>query len=193
MDETFRGYNLYLSSKSPRRSELMTQAGFKFKILNNEVPEDYPADLTPENVPEYLARKKAEAALAALSDDKALVIGADSVVILKGDLIGKPVDEDDARNILKNLSGEVHIVVTGVALVSPGKQFSFSEVSEVNFANLTDSEINFYIKHYSPMDKAGAYGIQDWIGLCRVHGIKGSYSNIMGLPMAQLYEALCSF
>lgn len=171
----------------------MTQAGFKFKILNNEVPEDYPADLTPENVPEYLARKKAEAALAALSDDKSLVIGADSVVILKGDLIGKPVDEDDARNILKNLSGEVHIVVTGVALVSPGKQFSFSEVSEVNFANLTDSEINFYIKHYSPMDKAGAYGIQDWIGLCRVHGIKGSYSNIMGLPMAQLYEALCSF
>ena len=189
----FPKYKLFLASKSPRRIQLMEEAGYSFKVLQNDVKEDYPIGLPVDEIPVFIAKNKAQGAMKALKDDQSIVIGADSVVILNNTLIGKPKDVSDAKHILRKLSGQTHRVVTGVALMSLSKTITFSEMAEVSFSTLADSEIDYYVEHFNPLDKAGAYGIQDWIGLCRVHTIKGTFSNIMGLPMARLYEELMRF
>ncbi|HQW96660.1 MAG: septum formation protein Maf [Saprospiraceae bacterium] len=189
----FHKFRLFLASKSPRRIQLMKEAGYMFEVLSNDVEEDYPIGLPIVDVPEFIANNKAKGAKWALKDEQSIVIGADSVVILNEGIIGKPKDASDAKHILKKLSGQTHRVVTGVALMSLSKTITFSETAEVSFSILTDTEIDYYIEHFNPMDKAGAYGIQDWIGLCRVQSIRGTFSNIMGLPMARLYEELMKF
>ena len=186
-------HTLFLASGSPRRADLMRQAGFLFTVINNDVDESYPENLDVTKVAEYLSLVKAEAAKEFIVDDNSVVIAADSVVIIDGEIIGKPVDRADAQRILRKLSGRAHVVITGVTLLGKLKKVTFSESATVHFYQLTDDEIDFYLSNYSPMDKAGAYGIQDWIGICRVRSITGNFSNIMGLPVSRLYNELKDF
>jgi len=186
-------HTLFLASGSPRRADLMRQAGFLFTVINNDVDESYPENLDVTKVAEYLSLVKAEAAKEFIVDDNSVVIAADSVVIIDGEIIGKPVDRADAQRILRKLSGRAHVVITGVTLLGKLKKVTCSESATVHFYQLTDDEIDFYLSNFSPMDKAGAYGIQDWIGVCRVRSITGNFSNIMGLPVSRLYNELKDF
>lgn len=183
---------IILSSNSPRRKQLLSEAGFTFEIKVNEVEESYPPDLDLFEVPVFLSKKKADASRSFLTEAE-IVITADTVVILGDKLLGKPKDESDAVKMLQSLSGKTHEVVTGVTLLSAKKEESFSVQSRVYFDDLTDEEINFYVKKYQPYDKAGAYAIQEWIGLCKILKIEGTYANIMGLPMEQVYKHLLLF
>lgn len=182
-------YKIILASKSPRRVQLLKEAGFDFEIKAKEVEEDYPADMPVEEVAPFLARKKAEASRQSLQE-KEVLLTADSVVILDGQIFGKPVDAADAARILRMLSGRIHTVVTGVCLLSVHKQKVFSAVSRVHFETLTHHEIDQYIRVYKPFDKAGAYAVQEWVGLCKISRIEGTYSNIMGLPIDLVYKEL---
>ncbi len=180
-----------LASGSPRRRELLGMLGVDFTVdTSRQVDERIPDGvyIEAEKIPEYLSQVKAEAYLSDLTDDNVLVT-ADTVVILDGDVIGKPVDEGDARRMLRRLSGRVHKVVTGVT-VSSGKRKTFSETTEVEFAPISDGEIDYYVDTFHPVDKAGAYGIQEWIGAVAVKGLRGSYYNVMGLPVNRLYREL---
>lgn len=183
---------LILASKSPRRKELLTQAGYDVEIYHKEVDETYPENLSVEEVAEFLAIKKANACQDKIVDD-CILLTADSVVILDGTIYGKPKDYEDAFRILRELSGREHTVITGVCLKTASKQISFSGISKVVFDHLTDEEIQYYISKYEPYDKAGSYGVQDWIGLCKIKSISGTYSNIMGLPVNLVYENLKKF
>lgn len=181
-----------LASGSPRRRELLGMLGVDFTVdTSRQVDERIPDGvyIGAEKIPEYLSQVKAEAYLSDVADDNVLVT-ADTVVILDGDVIGKPVDEDDARRMLRRLSGRVHKVVTGVTVVSSGKRKTFSETTEVEFAPISDGEIDYYVDTFHPVDKAGAYGIQEWIGAVAVKGLRGSYYNVMGLPVNRLYREL---
>ncbi len=181
-----------LASGSPRRRELLGMLGVDFTVdTSRQVDERIPDGvyIEAEKIPEYLSQVKAEAYLSDLTDDNVLVT-ADTVVILDGDVIGKPVDEGDARRMLRRLSGRVHKVVTGVTVVSSGKRKTFSETTEVEFAPISDDEIDYYVDTFHPVDKAGAYGIQEWIGAVAVKGLRGSYYNVMGLPVNRLYREL---
>ncbi|HNE30385.1 MAG TPA: Maf family nucleotide pyrophosphatase [Saprospiraceae bacterium] len=181
-----------MASQSPRRRQLLAEAGFQFSIRTYDVEETYPDDMPAEEVAVYLARKKAGAGAADLREGEVLLT-ADSVVILDGEIFGKPRDYDDAFRMLRRLSGQTHTVITGVCLMNREKQKSFAGVSKVTFAALNDAEIEFYLKEYQPYDKAGSYGVQDWIGLCKVVRIEGTYANVMGLPVDLVYEALGTF
>lgn len=181
-----------LASGSPRRRELLGMLGVDFTVdTSRQIDERIPDGvyIEAEKIPEYLSQVKAEAYLSDLTDDNVLVT-ADTVVILDGDVIGKPVDEGDARRMLRRLSGRVHKVVTGVTVVSSGKRKTFSETTEVEFAPISDGEIDYYVDTFHPVDKAGAYGIQEWIGAVAVKGLRGSYYNVMGLPVNRLYREL---
>lgn len=181
-----------LASGSPRRRELLGMLGVDFTVdTSRQVDERIPDGvyIEAEKIPEYLSQVKAEAYLSDLTGDNVLVT-ADTVVILDGDVIGKPVDEGDARRMLRRLSGRVHKVVTGVTVVSFGKRKTFSETTEVEFAPISDGEIDYYVDTFHPVDKAGAYGIQEWIGAVAVKGLRGSYYNVMGLPVNRLYREL---
>lgn len=182
-----------LASGSPRRRELMAMLDVDFRVdTSRSVDEVIPDDITAEETPAYLSRLKAEPYLPYLQPDEVLVT-ADTVVILNGKVIGKPRNADDARQTLRTLSGQTHKVITGVSIGRPdGSLSTFSEVTEVEFDNLSDDEINYYVDKYSPLDKAGAYGIQEWIGAAAVKGIRGSFYNVMGLPIHRLYTALRS-
>lgn len=184
---------IILASKSPRRSQLLKQAGFKFEVKTTEVEETYPPDLHTDQVAVYLARKKAKAAQGFLNQPGEVLLAADSIVIQDGVIFGKPKDKADAFRILKSLSGKMHRVITGVCLLSKQKEKSFSSISKVYFEDLTEEEINFYIEEYQPYDKAGAYAIQEWIGLCKISKIEGIYTNIMGLPVELVYRELLRF
>lgn len=188
-----KNHKIYLASKSPRRSSLLQEAHIPFEIYINEVDETYGNDIPTDEVPEYLAELKANASKNKLEDPNDIIISADSVVICNGEIIGKPKDRNDALNILQKLSDQWHTVITGVCLLTLNKKIVFSESAEVLFYPLSPEEINFYIDKFNPMDKAGAYGIQDWIGLCKVREIRGNFSNIMGLPMSRLYHELEAF
>ena len=181
---------LILASKSPRRSQLLTQAGIPFIVQALDVPEDYPADLPVDDVAIYLADKKAEGARHLLETDHDVLLTADSVVILDDCIYGKPVDYADAVHILTRLSGRVHKVITGVCLLSRRRKVTTFGESLVHFLPLTREDIDYYIEKYQPYDKAGAYAVQEWIGLCKISRIEGTYSNIMGLPVDKVYEAL---
>lgn len=183
-------YKLILASNSPRRRELLAGLGlpFEVRVLPN-VEENYPHSLPADQVAGYIAGEKAEAYRSMLAADE-LVITADTVVIAGGDVLGKPHDADDARRMLKEISGHEHHVVTGVCLTTAKRQSAFSVSTAVRFKPLSDEEIDYYIALYHPFDKAGAYGIQEWIGMTGVTAISGSYFNVMGLPVQRIYEEL---
>ena len=179
---------IILSSNSPRRKELLAglDLPFEVKVLSG-IDESYPEGLPMEEIPKYIAKQKAAAYQ--IADDE-IVITADTVVVLDGNILGKPAHEEEAKEMLQALSGKTHRVVTGVCLTSSDKQRMFSVVSEVTFKELSDQEIDYYIQHYRPFDKAGAYGIQEWIGYVGVTSLNGSYFNVMGLPVQRIYEEL---
>jgi septum formation protein len=183
---------LILASKSPRRSQLLREAGFDFTVHGLDVDESFPPEMPVENVAEYLARRKALAGRH-LIKNKEILISADSVVILHGQIYNKPEDYDDAFRMIRLLSGAQHTVVTGVCLLGGEQERSFSDHSEVVFEHLTDDEIDYYIRICKPFDKAGAYGVQEWIGLCKIRRIEGSYANVMGLPVHRVYAELQHF
>lgn len=166
----------------------MEAAKIPFEILEVDVDEIYPKDLPINEVPEYLARLKAKAAASIVK--AGILITADTVVIFDNKILGKPKDAIEAKKMIRNLSGKVHIVITGVCIVENGEMQSFSNLSKVTLHDLTDHEIDFYIKEFKPFDKAGSYGIQDWIGWVKIKSIEGSYANVMGLPIDQLYHLL---
>lgn len=184
-------YRLLLASASPRRRELLSHLDLEVAIAPvRPVDESYPARLAPEDVPAYISRKKADAYRHDLGPDDILVT-ADTVVILDGDVLGKPADDAAARAMLRRLSGRTHVVVTGVTLTrADGRQTTFSDRTEVDFKPLTDAEIDHYVDRYRPLDKAGAYGIQEWIGYIGIPAIRGCYYNVMGLPLAALHARL---
>lgn len=185
-----KDYHIILASNSPRRQELLSGVGIDFEIrVIKGIDENYPKELSPEEIPSWLARKKAEAYKAGLRE-KDILITADTIVNLHGEVLGKPKDREDAIRILKKLSGNTHQVITGVCLTGHHFNHCFSTMSEVKFATLEDEDIEFYIDHYSPYDKAGSYGIQEWIGYVGVESIHGSFYNVMGLPIQRLYKEL---
>ena len=186
-------YNIILGSGSPRRKELLGDLGLEFKVqLVKGVEEVYPETLPVDEIPEYLSKLKADAYTSLISEND-LVITADTIVICDNQPMGKPKDHDDAAAILRTLSGKVHKVITGVTLKTMEKSVSFSALTLVEFANLDEEEIEYYIKKYRPFDKAGAYGIQEWIGCIGVKRIDGSFYNVMGLPLHMLYTELKKF
>jgi len=186
-------YHVILASNSPRRRELLAGADIDFEVrVIDGIDECYPHDLPTDQIAGYIALKKADAYRATMNDEE-LVITADTIVVLDGEVMGKPADKEDAQRMLRKLSGNTHQVITGVALTTLARQHSFSVVTDVTFRQLSEEEINYYIDHYQPMDKAGAYGIQEWIGHIGVTAISGSYFNVMGLPVQRIYEALKNF
>ncbi len=179
---------IVLSSNSPRRKELLGELGIDFEVRVIEgIDETYPKELSVEEVPQYIAREKARVYIV---DKDEVLLTADTVVVLGNEIMGKPHDEADAMRMLRQLSGKTHQVITGVCLTTNDKQVTFADVTDVNFADLTDEEIKYYVDNFRPLDKAGAYGIQEWIGLAGVTGIKGSYFNVVGLPVHRVYAEL---
>lgn len=183
-------YHIILASKSPRRRELLAGLGIEFETrVIPGIAEDYPQGLTGEEIPQYISREKANAYRDSLKGDD-LLITADTIVYVNGKVLGKPHNEEEAHRMLSLLSGKTHQVVTGVSLTTQQMQQTFAVVTDVTFAALTDEEIDYYISHYAPFDKAGAYGIQEWIGYIGVIRIEGSFYNVMGLPVQRLYTEL---
>jgi septum formation protein len=185
-------YNYILASKSPRRQELLHSLGIGFKVLLNDEEENYPENLTREEIPVYLAELKAKHFLNELKEND-LLITADTIVWLSGEVLGKPANQKEAVNTLQKLSGREHQVISGVCLTSFQKQKSFFSISNVRFKKLSLSEIEYYVSEFKPFDKAGAYGIQEWIGYIGITHIEGSFYNVMGLPVQQLYTEIQNF
>jgi septum formation protein len=184
--------DLILASASPRRKYLLEEAGFQVSVIPSQIDESYPPTLPLEEIPVFLAEQKA-AAIVRHATPEQVVIAADTIVVLDNQVVGKPVDRQDATIMLQKLSGRKHLVYTGVCLQKKEMKVCFTGKSEVFFSVLSDAEITYYIDHYQPFDKAGSYGIQEWIGWCKIAGISGSYSNIMGLPLEMVYEKLAAF
>lgn len=182
---------LILGSSSPRRQFLMREAGFTFTVEKPDVDEAFPPELPVEQVAKYLAVKKAEFFRATLQDQ--VVVTADTVVIINDYILNKPQDRTEAISMLNVLSGKTHLVMTGVCILSAEKEESFDDTTEVTFKTLTRTEIEFYVDQYKPFDKAGAYGAQDWIGMVAIEKITGSYFNVMGLPIHQVYQHLVNW
>ena len=190
MLENLHKYKVVLASNSPRRKELLSGLGIEYQIKTlPDIDESYPKGLDGMEIPAYIARSKAEAYHSLMADDE-LIITADTIVWLNGEVMGKPVDEEDACRMLRALSGQTHQVITGVCLTTQDSQKAFATVTDVTFCPLSEEEISFYVEHYRPMDKAGSYGIQEWIGFVGVESISGSYFNVMGLPIQRLYTEL---
>lgn len=186
---SIKNYKLILASASPRRQQLMKDAGFTFEVRLKKIAEDYPEDLPIEKVPEYLSKVKAEAFREELNPDEVLVT-ADTVVCIHDKILGKPANRAEAIRMLQELSGNRHLVVTGVCVTTCTKQLSFSALTNVFFKTLSTEEVEYYVDVYKPFDKAGAYGIQEWIGYIGIERIEGSFYNVMGLPVQKLYETL---
>jgi septum formation protein len=182
---------LILASSSPRRQYLMKEAGFTFRAQSPDIDESFPSDLDIRAVPKYLAKKKAKVFETSITDE--IVISSDTVVILKDEILNKPLNRKEAIEMLRKLSGQTHTVITAVCLFSKEKTDCFDDYTEVTFKLLTQEEIEFYVDTYQPYDKAGAYGAQDWIGLVAIEKINGSYFNVMGMPMHLVYNHLQNF
>lgn len=185
-------YEIILASKSPRRQQLLSDLGLEFSVRSMDIPEEFPENLGMTEVPVYLAELKAEAFRPLLKNNQ-LVITADTIVWLDGNVMNKPTDYADGFRMLRNLSGKKHQVITGVCLFTNEKKVSFYALTDVWFKELSDEEIHYYLEHYQPYDKAGAYGIQEWIGYIGIYRIEGSFFNVMGLPVQSVYEHLKSF
>lgn len=183
-------YKILLASKSPRRQELLKGLGVEFEVQTlNDIREDFPLDLPQHEVAKYIAQEKADAYVPYLNDGE-LIITADTIVLSNAKVLGKPKDRAEAVDMLKQLSGHQHQVITGVCILTKSKRIVFDATTDVKFAELTDDEISFYVDNYAPFDKAGAYGVQEWIGYIGVEYINGSYFNVMGLPVQRLYREL---
>ncbi len=190
--EKLRNYTVILASKSPRRQQLLRDLGIDFEVQVHEVEETYPENLTVGQIPVYLAGLKAQPFINELTPDT-LLITSDTIVSLQEQVLGKPCDYNHAFETLKALSGQQHQVITGVCITTADKSSSFASTTNVWFKTLSDGEIHHYIKTCKPYDKAGAYGIQEWIGYIGIEKIEGSYFNVMGLPVQRLYEELDNF
>lgn len=193
MLDNLKKYNIVLASKSPRRQELLKGIGVDFTILTKEVDENYPQRLPAIDVAPFLSLKKAKAFEDAELPDNYMVITADTVVIVENEILGKPKDRDDAVRMMNLLSGKMHKVVTGVTVHTKEKTKTFSVISKVTFETLDNQEVDYYIDNFKPYDKAGAYGVQEWIGYIGVSNVEGSYYNVMGLPTQRLYKVLKEF
>ncbi len=188
--DKLKQYNVVLASNSPRRRELLADLGIDFEVRTIKgIDESYPHDMPVLEIAEFISRKKAQAYQRQMGENE-MIITADTVVILGNEVLGKPTDTADACRMLRQLSGNTHKVVTGVTIVMSGRMSSFSAVTDVEFAQLSDEDIDFYVDNYRPLDKAGAYGIQEWIGCMGVRHINGSFYNVMGLPLHRLYSEL---
>ena len=180
-----------LASQSPRRKQLLAWADIEFDVIVSEAEEDFPAEMDVQEVPVHIAQKKAIAVQDKIKHELPIhqgkwIIAADTIVVLENEIIGKPTDRADAINILQKLSGKTHRVITGVYLINDTESRNFSETTLVHFHPLTLSQIEYYVDQYQPYDKAGAYGIQDWIGVIGIRGIEGDFYNVMGLPVSKL-------
>jgi len=190
--DELKKYKLILASKSPRRQYLLKELGLDFEVHTKEVDETFPETLKAQDIPLYLCKKKADAFNEELADNT-VVITADTIVWIGNQVLNKPENFDDAVRMLKLLSGKMHEVYTGVCLRSNNKTKSFYALTKVYFKTLSQQEIEYYINNFNPYDKAGAYGAQEWIGYIAVEKIEGSYFNVMGLPVRELYEELLKF
>ena len=190
MLDNLEKYKVILASGSPRRRELMVGLGVNYEVrILPDVDESYPDTLQGEEIPLYIAKEKADAYIPMMQLDE-LIITADTIVWLDGKVLGKPQDREDALQMLRTMSGRTHEVFTGVCITTTDWQRSFTAQTEVRFATLSEDEIIYYVDNFKPMDKAGAYGVQEWIGFIGVENISGSYYNIMGLPVQRLYREL---
>lgn len=193
MLENLNKYKVVLASNSPRRKELLSGLGIRYEVKTlPDIDESFPEGLNGVEIPAYIARAKADAYRETMCPNE-LIITADTIVWLDGEVMGKPVDAEDARRMLRALSGQTHQVITGVCLTTVDSQKSFATVTDVTFASLSDEEIDYYVEQYRPMDKAGSYGIQEWIGFVGVERISGSYFNVVGMPIQRLYTELKNF
>lgn len=183
---------IILASKSPRRKQLLEWAEIPFDVMVKDTDEMYPASLSIEKVPVYIARNKALAVKEELSHDR-LILAADTIVVLNGKVIGKPTSKENAVQILSELSGQVHQVITGVVLMRDDTEMAFADITEVEFHQLSKPQIEFYVNKYKPYDKAGAYAIQEWIGVVGIKRVKGDFYNVMGLPVSRVMKALSEF
>lgn len=182
-------YKIILASQSPRRQELLHGLHLQFEVEIIDVDEDFPSQIVGVDIPMYIAEKKANAYKNQM-EENTLLITADTIVWHEGKVLGKPVDEIDAKRMLQMLSGKTHQVITGVCISTLKRRKTFHVISEVRFAKLTEGEIDYYLKNFNPYDKAGSYGVQEWIGYVGVEHINGSYFNVMGLPVQRLYHEL---
>ena len=190
---SYKDYHIILASNSPRRRELLRGLDIAFDVrVQPDIAEDYPADTAPADVAAYISREKANAYKDTIAENE-LIITADTVVIVGNEILGKPHDDAEAKDMLHKISGRKHQVVTGVCLTTTEKQRCFSVSTDVTFKNLKEEEIDYYIETYRPLDKAGAYGIQEWIGYIGVTALEGSYFNVMGLPVQRIWEELNAF
>lgn len=185
-------YRIILASRSPRRQQLLLEMGLKFDVVIKEYTETYPEGLRGEEVAKYVSYGKAVSFKNEISDNE-IVITADTIVWCNNKVLGKPVDRDDAIRILKEISGNTHEVITAVTLLTSKKDMTFSESTKVTFESLSDEDICYYVDKFNPYDKAGAYGIQEWIGIIACSHIEGSYFNVVGLPVQRLYKELKNF
>lgn len=190
--DNLKNFNVILASKSPRRQEMLKNLGLKFKVKVKETEEIYPSDIEVEEIPVFLAEQKALAFKDKIKDND-LIITADTIVAIGDEVLGKPNDREHAEIMLRKLSGSCHRVISGVCIYTKEKITSFNCITEVYFKSLKDDEINYYLDTYKPFDKAGAYGIQEWIGYIGVVRVEGSYYNVVGLPIQQLYKYLLEF
>ena len=194
MLDNLKHFDIFLASQSPRRQELLKMAGVSFHVeVVPNVPEDFPVSMAAQQVPELLAHNKMKAYEHLWSLPHTLVITSDTIVVLDGQVINKPANREEAVVMLSNLSGMVHEVITGVVIKSAEKEVSFNDVTKVWFRELSEADIIYYVDTYKPFDKAGSYGIQEWIGLTGIRKIDGSYFNVMGLPIDKLFHELTQF
>jgi septum formation protein len=185
-------HRIILASRSPRRQQLLSEMGLRFEVIIKDYPETYPAGLSGSQIAEYLAHTKATCFLEELKEND-LVITADTIVWCDNKILGKPVNKEDAGRMIRALSGNTHDVITGVTILTSSRERTFSEATKVTFEVLGEEEINYYIENFKPYDKAGAYGIQEWIGIAACSRIEGSYFNVVGLPVQRLYKELKEF
>lgn len=193
MLEKINNYNIILASRSPRRQELLRGIGIDFSVLSKDVDESYPSNLSVYDVAPYLSLKKAKAFNNDELPDNYMIITADTLVVVDEMILGKPKDYDEACKMLRFLSGKRHSVITGVSVRTKEKMKTFSVTSKVSFDILDEEEIDYYVNNYKPYDKAGSYGIQEWLGYIGVNSVEGSYFNVMGLPTHKLYQILKTF
>lgn len=188
--ENIQHYKIVLASNSPRRRELLSGLNLEYTVrVLPDIDESYPDTLKGEEIPMYISREKAEAYRNSMAEDE-LIITADTVVCINEKVLGKPRTQEEAKEMLRGLSGKTHQVITGVCLMTCGLQRTFSATTQVAFDVLTEDEIEFYVEKFRPLDKAGAYGVQEWIGFVGVSRLEGSYFNVMGLPVQRLYQEL---
>lgn len=190
--DNLNNFRIILASRSPRRQQLLRELGLRFEVIIKDFNESYPEGLDGEEIARYVASGKANTFKNEISDNE-IVITADTIVWCNNKVLGKPLNSNDAIRILKEISGNTHEVITGVSILSSLKEVTFTASTKVTFEKLSDDEINYYINNFKPFDKAGAYGIQEWIGIIACSHIEGSYFNVVGLPIQRLYKELQNF